>query len=76
MISDNEADRVISLLKELQDLKGFLGIPVKCSLCRATGVEWYNFSRVEIRQVGRKPVRRADFKTDMPELHRAMKFDQ
>lgn len=28
----------------------FLGIPVKCKLCGAEGVEWYKFSEVEIRQ--------------------------
>jgi hypothetical protein len=36
---------------ELDD--DFLGIPVKCKLCGAEGIEWYKFSDVEIRQARR-----------------------
>ncbi len=34
--------------RELDD--DFLGIPVKCKLCGAEGVEWYKHVHVEIRQ--------------------------
>ncbi|MDP2755500.1 MAG: hypothetical protein Q8P40_14075, partial [Nitrospirota bacterium] len=37
--------------EDARELDGeLLGIPVKCKLCGAEGVEWYKHSHVEIRQ--------------------------
>jgi hypothetical protein len=37
--------------EDARELDGeLLGIPVKCKLCGAEGIEWYKHSHVEIRQ--------------------------